>query len=321
MKISVIVPVYNVQAYLGACIESILKQTYSNLEIILVDDGSSDRSGEICDLYAKNDSRIIVVHKKNGGVSAARNTGIELSSGDYITFVDSDDTIDPDMYELLLDFALQYDADIAHCGYKHIVGEEVRLVHDTKEVIIQNEEEALRCLIGGIKFGGSLWNKLFRRSLVADLRLREDIKTNEDILYNFEAFRRCSTTVFADYAKYNYIARVNESSCFVTPRINKLKDSCMVRETIYHGVENTSLSQTAGEQYIRALSGMYRYYAKAKDKNKYLEIAHELWDVCKNESGIRGKMKLTALLIHFCPWGYRVTYKIYDKIRKPNWEV
>ena len=118
--ISVIVPVYNIEAYLRKCIDSILAQTYTNLEIILVDDGSTDNSGEICNEYAAKDARIRVIHKGNGGLSSARNTGIDIATGKYIGFVDSDDYLAPDMYEKLLGAIVNNHADISVCNVHHV---------------------------------------------------------------------------------------------------------------------------------------------------------------------------------------------------------
>lgn len=119
-KISIIVPIYKVEIYLRKCVDSIVNQTYKNIEILLIDDGSPDNCGIICDEYAKKDERIKVIHKKNGGLSDARNYGIEASSGDYIMFVDSDDYISKDMCEILLKKALENNADIVSCNFKEI---------------------------------------------------------------------------------------------------------------------------------------------------------------------------------------------------------
>lgn len=117
--VSVIVPVYNVEKYLARCVDSITSQTYENLDIILVDDGSTDNSGRICGEYAKKDTRIRVIHQKNKGASAARNCGITAASGNYIGFIDSDDWIDKDMYELLVNTAIEHHADIVRCDTYH----------------------------------------------------------------------------------------------------------------------------------------------------------------------------------------------------------
>ena len=119
--ISIIVPVYNVEKYLERCVKSIQNQTYSDLEIILVDDGSPDSSGALCDQYAKEDKRIKVIHKKNGGLSEARNYGIEAATGSYIMFIDSDDWIDLDMAEMLCKLSNKYDADIVECSWRNIL--------------------------------------------------------------------------------------------------------------------------------------------------------------------------------------------------------
>lgn len=115
--ISVIVPVYKVEKFLDRCINSIIQQTFTNLEIILVDDGSPDRSGEICDEWKMKDKRIRVIHKENGGLSDARNKGLDVATGDYVAFIDSDDWIDPDMFQLLYDATQKYQADIAECSW------------------------------------------------------------------------------------------------------------------------------------------------------------------------------------------------------------
>lgn len=120
IKISIIIPVYNIAEYLPRCLDSVLVQTHKNLEIIVVDDGSIDSSKDVINAYAEKDSRIVAIFKENSGVSDTRNKGLEIATGDYIGFVDGDDYIEPDMYEILLKNALKYNADISHCGYKLI---------------------------------------------------------------------------------------------------------------------------------------------------------------------------------------------------------
>ena len=150
MKISVVIPIYNVEKYIERCIDSVLNQTYMNLEIILVDDGSPDRCGEICDNYAQIDKRIRVIHKENGGLSSARNAGLRIATGDYISFVDSDDWIEPHMYETLLKNAINYKAQISSGGVTDLVekGETYIPIKSTFngniEIFFDNKEESIK---------------------------------------------------------------------------------------------------------------------------------------------------------------------------------
>ena len=146
--ISVIIPVYNVEKYLRRCIDSVINQTYKNLEIIIVDDGSTDNSSNICDEYTNKDSRVKVVHKENGGLSSARNVGIELAKGDLIAFVDSDDYIELEMYEKLKENMDKYDSDIAICQYynsfkysiKRQIGVEEEKIYEGKDMFFHMDE-------------------------------------------------------------------------------------------------------------------------------------------------------------------------------------
>ena len=320
MKISVIVPVYNAENYLSACLDSILSQTYQDFEIILIDDGAKDASGQICDAYAGKDPRIQVVHQENGGVSRARNRGLELATGELISFIDSDDTLEPDMYELLVRVMQEHNADISHCGYKHIVGEEIRLVHDTKRVIPQNTQEALDCFVDGRLFGGGLWNKLYRRELLDGLSFREDLKNNEDILFNFEAFRRANRSVFADYPLYNYIARVGTSAVFTIPSEKKIRDSCIVSQTIWESLRGTPLQDSAAVRHLRSLRSHYLYCVKYAPE-KCGDIRSDILLVAREVGNLGRNMSINVKLIRYCPWLFRLVYTTYDKIRKPQWEA
>ena len=161
-KISIIVPIYNIEKYLPRCLESILAQTYKNIEVILVDDGSVDNSGMIADTYARNDQRIIVIHQVNKGVSAARNAGLDLATGDYIGFVDGDDYIEPDMYEILMRIIDEQQVDIAHCGYQMVYPSRIDYYYNTREKQKMNREEGVFELLKGRKIEPGLWNKLYK---------------------------------------------------------------------------------------------------------------------------------------------------------------
>ena len=175
--ISVIVPVYKVEQFIHRCVDSILNQTYTNLEIILVDDGSPDRCGEICDEYAEKDSRIRVIHQKNGGLSAARNAGLDICTGDYIAFVDSDDYIEADMYERMLTAAIAYKVDICICQWQFETCEGKKVV-DLAKVNSDIFGEMSSLVFAQFLFKGSYengvvvaaWNKLYKKSIFNDIR-------------------------------------------------------------------------------------------------------------------------------------------------------
>lgn len=174
--ISIIVPVYRVEDYLDACVESIVGQTHREMEIILVDDGSPDRCPEMCDAWAERDSRIRVIHKQNGGAAAARNSGMDIARGEYIGFVDSDDRIRPDMYEVLLNALRNSDKKIACCHSGWEPGEPYeKKTPDTREM--DTEETVMAILTRRV--GTALWRRLYHRSVWNGLRLPEG-ETNED---------------------------------------------------------------------------------------------------------------------------------------------
>ncbi len=177
--ISVIVPVYKVEAYLDKCISSITGQTYTNLEIILVDDGSPDRSGAICNEWAAKDRRIRVIHQENAGGGAARNTALDVAQGELITFVDSDDYVAPDMYEHLYGL-LEQGADIAECGYVNVFDDDHSFDHCDTHVCTFTAQEAMAEHIRDRIFRQLIWNKLYRREVVGDIRFPVGTKIDDE---------------------------------------------------------------------------------------------------------------------------------------------
>lgn len=202
--ISVIVPVYNVEPYLRQCIDSILNQTYTNFELILVDDGSPDNCGAICDEYADNDRRIIVIHQENKGVSEARNAALDIMSGQYVTFVDSDDYITPDYLDALYAPVAQYGAEITHCGFYWGGGDNAHYCTESDRMISGKEW----CLLRYKKsIGVGLWAKLYARHLFSGVRfpagmIHEDQAVVPEVCYSAE--RICLIN------SCNYYYRVNK---------------------------------------------------------------------------------------------------------------
>lgn len=212
-KITVIVPAYNVEQYILRCINSILGQSHRNLEVIAIDDGSTDRTGFMLDEIAKIDNRLTVVHQKNAGLVMVREKGIAMATGDFVGFVDGDDAVDPDMYERLLNNLLKTDSDISHCGLRVYWDDNTTELHyGTGTRMVQSSANALRDLLQGVIFDSSLCNKLYRRELLLDSCLDLSIQSNEDLLRNFVLFSRAEKIVFEDFCGYQYWSRKNSMS-------------------------------------------------------------------------------------------------------------
>lgn len=206
--ISVIVPVYNVEKYIDRCVLSILGQTHKSIEIILVDDGSTDKSGEICDKYQKSDSRVRVIHKHNGGLSSARNAGIDIANGNYIGFVDSDDYIELDMYELLYNNIIKEKADISVCGMYDCYKSSDKLKINPYSYEVLSKIEAIHSIFEGRISGASAVNKLYKRELFNNIRYPEG-KTSEDAFVIVDILSKCSKVVMESTQKYYYYHREN----------------------------------------------------------------------------------------------------------------
>ena len=232
-KISVIVPVYNMETYLGRCVDSILAQTYENIEVILVDDGSSDASPDICDRYAEADGRVKVVHKQNGGLSSARNAGLDAATGGYIGFVDSDDYISPDMYRILAAHLDGGGCEIANAMY--VRADESgntspsRVPHNTdKEIGAEQFARELMLHTGDV----SVCTKLFRADIFDGVRFPEG-KLNEDLLFMLDVLARVHKVAFAAHIGYYYFTRSGStSSGYGKAVIDMVGNSLRAKETV-----------------------------------------------------------------------------------------
>lgn len=207
-KISVIVPVYNVEQYLERCVDSIINQTYTNLEIILVNDGSTDNSGKLCDELAKKDERIRVIHKENGGLSDARNRGIDESESDLVGFIDSDDYIDSDMYEVLLKNLNDTDADLSMCALYDVYNNTPEAQVTNKETWKLSSEQAIKMVMEAKILSVTAVNKLYRKSLFTDLKF-EVGKIAEDAFIMIKLLEKCEKIVATNEKKYYYVHREN----------------------------------------------------------------------------------------------------------------
>ena len=212
MLVSVVVPVYKVEKYLANCIESVLKQTFSDFELILVDDGSPDECGKICEDFAKKDSRIKVIHQRNEGLSAARNRGIEIAEGEYLTFIDSDDFVLPYYLENLVNLIKKNDADMCVCDFIRCSSKEflkdvlVKIPGDKAEIFKENRMEAFFI---SKKISTTAWGKLYKRFLFSSIRYPVG-KYNEDVFVTYKTVYLSSKIVYCNYQGYVY--RKNEDS-------------------------------------------------------------------------------------------------------------
>lgn len=259
-KISVIVPIYNASKYLHRCIDSIINQTYTHLEIILINDGSTDNSGSICYEYAQKDNRIIVIDKENSGVSSARNTGLDIATGDYIAFVDADDFIAPIMYENLLKLSKSNDSDIAICNYQY--GDYKN--EDSEKIISYNNVEACRKMLFSNRLGLGIStapvDKLYKATLFKDVRFLESCHYAEDLLICFELFLKAKKLTKQDSTYYNYIR--SESSTVLAKYNLKKTSETLAYEKILSLVKGID---TNLEDYL---------------EHRYFEVVFYHWKQC-----------------------------------------
>ena len=251
--ISVIVPVYKVEKYLRRCIESILAQTHKNIEMLLVDDGSPDGSGAICNEYAEKDSRVRVFHKENGGVSSARNLGLREAKGQYIGFVDADDYIDMTMYETLLNNLIKESADISVCSYYQEDDNGVFHKHwPQDDYLTISGDRQIEYLIANRYYTCSSCDRLFKKALLSGLQFDETKKVYEDLLFLYEVAKKSSATVFTSTPLY-YYCNNDGISVARNPFDDKKMDVIKVSQYILDDISATcpSLKRTARREFVR----------------------------------------------------------------------
>ncbi len=245
--ISVIVPVYNVEGYLDQCMESIVGQSYPHLEIIVVDDGSTDSSGEICDRWAARDERISVIHQPNGGHSAARNTALNAMTGELVFMVDSDDVLHPEFTQTLLDVMCQTNADIVVGDYVAFYGSEPQFQRVIGELPVRqlNQQEALLAVFYQDKdgFDNSPWGRLYKASLFTDIRFPLGI-IYEDLAIIYPLLKQCNRVSLVNHVLYGYRQHADSSMKVFSPRRSSVIDVC-------EGLEHEM--QTNDSKYLKAI--------------------------------------------------------------------
>lgn len=262
--ISVIVPIYNVEKYLDRCVQSIVDQTYKELEIILVDDGSPDNSPEICDEWAKKDGRIKVIHKKNGGVSSARNAGIGIFKGDFVTFLDSDDWLEADAVETMMLCALQDGADIVCCGFYF---DDIQGNSDWKKeekLFFHGGDIAKNLLLDNIR--PEVCAKLYAASLIKNFRFNESLKYAEDLSFNFYLMQKAKTLISLGTPFYHYVQ--NSGASTTTPYMTdaRAQSPMIFREILNCCKDDGELLQAA---YFRFTVFTFAVLSRVMNSNEF----------------------------------------------------
>lgn len=316
-KISVIIPVYNLENYIVRTLDSVCSQTYQNLEIIAVDDGSTDNSWEIIKKYSKNDSRIICIRQENSGVTCARLNGLSNATGSWIGFVDGDDEIEADMYEFLLSNARKYSSDISHCGYKMLFEDgRINYFHNTSQILEQDNYNGLIDLLNGTIVEPGLCNKLFKKELFIRANIKEkmdfSIKNTEDLLMNFYLFCESEKSVFIDECKYKYIVR-NNSASRRKKNEHTVFDPIKVKEQILKNSPK-GIETIAQKSYIGTCISIYNGLIVSDNGKQFINPVRQI--IINNKAYIKlssKKIKLLGNLIVYFPILYKFIYKLYEK--------
>lgn len=321
--ISIIVPVYRAEKYLAKCVESLLSQTYKNIEIILVDDGSPDKSGEICDQFREKDRRVKVIHQDNGGQSKARNMALSVAKGEYIGFVDSDDWIDSDMYSVLFDNLQLSQSDISCCQFRRV--DEDGNTADTvleKKVNSYDNLSAMKVLIEDREIGSHPCTKLFKCGLFKDVQFPIG-RVYEDIAIMHIIFSKAKRVVVTSERKYNYLINANSTSYTQTPKWG-YSLFCAFGDRYEFISENyPSLVDFTRERYLGIAVGMFIHWqkfgsfdGKAKMENEVRRVLHNERKYLLKYTSISTSRKIDALLIVFVPLIVKCKYKIFYCFRK-----
>lgn len=300
--VSVIVPIYKVEEYLEQCVDSIINQSYKNLEIILIDDGSPDNCGKICDKYADMDSRIKVIHKSNGGLSDARNVGINIAKGDYLVFVDSDDWINKYMIEKLLDLAINKDLDIVECKFKEVYDRN-SVMDESKigEVKVFNNKEALENHFNGQGLYRCVWNKLYKKYVFNEIRFPKG-KLAEDLHTTYKLFFKANKVGLVDFIGYYYYIRPNSIigqggvELFISTYEGIKSQNDFIEKNLYE------LKPKVNNIYFKTLiktDAFLRNYKGNKDINYYKEEVNK--ELQRKDIKVSGTLNLAKISYRIAP--------------------
>jgi glycosyltransferase involved in cell wall biosynthesis len=315
-SLSIIVPVYNKESFIDLSIASILNQSYADFELLLINDGSTDNSGKICDRYASQDKRVKVFHQANRGVSAARNKGLELAEGSYVGFVDCDDTLEREMYQQLIRNMVAYTADVSICGVQKFFPDKTESYYGTGVTKTYNRTEGVAALLKK-EFLRSVYDKVYEAKLAKSVRFEGRI--NEDIYYNFLVFMKGAKSVFDDTLLYNYIIRDNSVS--MSTFSDKWMDTIALSKKIVSvcSSELPELNLVAEEfdfiANISLLNLMILSNGQAEDTD-YQKVVGNMkgYAALIKRGNLRKKHKYAYNIFNFSPALYKHSMKLYCKL-------
>lgn len=317
-RISVVVPAYNNETWLPRSVDSLLHQSHPDLEIILVNDGSTDHTGAIIDDFAARYPNIKAIHQENSGVTAARLAGAAAASGQWIGFVDSDDTVEPQMYAHLLENARKENADISHCGHQTLFPDgRIAYVHNTGDYRRQDRLTGMRELLDGGQIEGSLCTKLYKRELFDGLTewIDTSIKNGEDYLMNYYLFSKASVAVYEDVCPYHYILRHGSASYRVFHE-HSLFDPIRARQHILSRCE-PEMENDARIALMRNILFAYGQMALNLDR-QYDPFRSRARKLLKEQKAyfhlLSARNRVLSYMICIAPWTFHMAYGAYVKL-------
>ena len=316
--ISIIIPIYQVEKYLHRCVDSVIDQTYSNLEIILVDDGSLDNCPKICDEYAKKDKRIKVIHKKNGGLSDARNKGLSIMKGEYVSFIDSDDYVEKDYIEYLYYLVKKYKTNFSCCASRAIYDSGTVITQETNEEFNLTQKEAFERILYQNNFTVASWGKLYKKELFNDIKFPKG-KLHEDALTTYKLIDKCDNISLGLVCKYNYMIRGDSilTKKFSVEKLTLLDayeemGNCILEK--YSDLEN-AVVRSKVYAHFSTLRQMVYAEKRLKDKEKEIRkyILKRKWIVLKDKLAPK-RDKIAILTLLFGVGAFKFSWTIYCKL-------
>lgn len=320
--ISVVIPVFRVEKYLSRCVESVINQSYKNIEIIVVDDGSDDHCPALCDELSKKDDRIVVYHKENGGLSDARNFGLERANGKYITFIDSDDTVDMDYIKQLYETLVDNNADISVCGYTVVYDNGKIIPNSNNKKMVLSQKEALEKILYQEDFNVATWAKMYKIELFKNIKFPKG-KIFEDSFTTYKLILGSSIIACNMKSQYNYLIRSNSilTSSFSEKKLTLIDAYDEMGKVVFKAYPDLEKAVIRGKAYSRISTLRQMINCKPRLREKENELRKEILkdkNILLSDKKVpkRDKIAICSLLINAD--FFRVIWNLYCKITGRN---